>query len=262
MLIAVMIGCCLFLSTCGNLNSVLENASIINPEVKSEINIAREALKKETFHSGDQVGLESAPAIIVLYVFTIIGFFVLVTFPYRNKDEWENGLYQLIALGNHNFYLIETLRFASYLLLGGLFFFSVQLCFALYMYQYQLFTVSSFLSFELMLWYNVLLVVPVTLAFGILVSSVTTGYYISGKSKSLNLVKYIGVICFIALYIKLTTWINQQPSLVIPNSHLTIDIYGFSPLIYLLRWELLIFNAFIAAMFVGWSGKILENTEA
>ena len=261
LLAAIVVVCCLALNSCGNFAAVLDIASSQNSEFSSTAKFAAD-LSTSSGTSGEHNDFQSAPASIILLSFSMVGLVVVLTMPFRSKDEWENGLHQLSFLGDHSSRKIELIRFLSYCSIATVFYGLMHLCFALYIWKFDLFNTASFLSFELMVWHNLIQILPLLLAFGALVSSITTAYFQNGMGKLLNLMKYISCACFISLYTRLIDWSHDSEALAIPHTIYHYDIQGFKSLTVTLNWEFLIVSIAATIALLFWSAAIIENTES
>lgn len=204
----------------------------------------------------------SMPVVIITSIAFIFGFLVLMTIPFRGKQEWEDGQFQMIAMGDHSFYKVEFTRFLSYLSLAVLFLVTVLFCASVYSWKHDIFTLQSTLNMQLIVAHGFISLMPLMLAFGVFVSAINTAYYRDGNSRLLTIVKYISCSSFFVLTIKTACWFSDAPHNILPSLQLPVEFPGAVQFTATLNWEFLILSLLTAALFIFWSGRVLEEVEA
>lgn len=213
--------------------------------------------------SGTEYSLPAAfPPFAITGITFILGFLVLMTIPFRGKQEWEDGQFQMIAMGDHSFYKVELTRFLSYLSLAALFFVAVLLCSGVFCWKYELFPLASILKLQWVAVYKCASFLPLMLAFGILVSAINTAYYRDGNYKLLTLVKYVSCLSFFVLAIKTGEWFEDASHNLLPAMQVFIDIPGGNHITIALNWEFPVLSILTAVLLIYWAGRILEEVEA
>jgi hypothetical protein len=202
------------------------------------------------------------PAVVITIIAFVAGFLVLMTIPFRGKQEWEDGQFQMIAMGQHSFYKVEFTRFLSYLSLAVLYLVVVLLCASVYSLKNGIFNIQSVFNMQWIAMHGFISLMPLMLAFGVFVSAINTAYYRDGNSKLLTLVKYVSCFSFFVLTVKTAHWFDDPSHNLLPNFHVPVEFPGVTQLTVTLNWEFLILSLATAALLIFWSGRVLEEVEA
>ena len=245
------------LSTCGHPDNFVfsqhESTSITQPLQDQQVPADSDnGFKLEEFF----------PPFAITMITMFLGFLVLMTVPFRGRQEWEDGQFQMIAMGDHSFYKVELTRFLSYLCLAALFFVTILICSGIFSWRHNLFPVATILKLQGMFMYRFMALVPLMLAFGVLVSAINTAYCRDGNSKLLTLVKYVSCFSFFVLMFKTANWFENPAHLLLPALHIPVEVPGGFSTTLALNFDYPILALSAAALFIFWAGRILEEVEA
>ena len=191
-----------------------------------------------------------------------LGFIVLMTIPFRGKQEWEDGQFQMIAMGDYSFYQVELVRFLGYLFLSTLFTLAVLFSAGIYLWVHEVATLASIANIQILATYIFIVLVPVLLAFGIFVSAINTAYYREGQGKLLTLIKYVSCLSFFHLTLKAIRSLNEAEGNIIPALRLPISVPGVFDTHVQVSWVAIILSVAVSAGLLYWAGRILEEVEA
>ena len=207
------------------------------------------------------VPLSSIPTALVTATASFIGFIILLTIPFRSRQEWEDGQFQMISMGRFNFYQVEVARFLSYLFLAALFYSVLLLSSSLYAWLSGVVTPQGIKTMNLFIGYLFLSLVPLMLSFGVFVSAINTAYYRDGGSKLLTLAKYISCFCFFVLVIKAFNGIEGMNTQLFPTLDLQFSIKPLFEHTAKLNFEFLLLSLSGAAGLLFMSARIMEEVE-
>lgn len=259
LLLIIILAFSFSLSTCdGSGVSIRMSSQTTHPTPGSSLIVPDNSMRFELHKSI----FAAIPAVIITAIAITLGLIVLMTIPFRGREEWENGQFQMIAMGDYSFYIVEFARFLSYLLLATLFFLIIQVCFSAYSWNYDIFTTVSIINIQWIFAYRFASFIPLMLAFGVLVSAINTAYYRDGTGKILVLVKYLSCFSFFVLVMKTALWFEDPAHNLLPAMQAPVEIPGVRQIIFNLNWEFLLLSLATTALFIFWSGRILEEVEA
>ncbi|SMF22864.1 hypothetical protein SAMN02745866_01453 [Alteromonadaceae bacterium Bs31] len=223
--------------------------------------ISPERLADKRGISNEFVNLASIPTAAVTAAVGFFGFIVLLTIPFRSRQEWEDGQFQMISMGRFNFYQVESARFLSYLSLAVLYYFALLGTSSLYAWLSGVSSMQGIKTMNLLISYFFLALVPLMLSFGIFVSAINTAYYRDGGGKLLTLVKYVSCFCFFVLVLKVFRGVVDRETILFPTLDLHIEIENFFEHTARLNFEFLLISLSSAAALLFWSARIMEEVE-
>ncbi len=255
----ILVAFSFLLSTCGHSNSETN----ISAEITQSSPLLPSPEKNDSaeFNLGGN-NFSSFSPFVITGVALFLGFIVLMTIPFRSKQEWEDGQFQMIAMGDHSFYKVESTRFLSYLLLATLFFITVLLCFGIFCWKNEILSLDTIIRLQWLALLRFISFIPLMLAFGVLVAAINTAYYRDGGGRILTLIKYISCFSFFVLAMQAGCWFMDPSHSLIPVMQTTIKLFGFYPKALTFSWDFLVLSVMVAVLFLYWSGRILEEVEA
>ena len=259
LLLVIIIACSFSLSTCGHVDADIH----ISSETTQSAPFAGSPSKPaKNLSKGDSNLMTAFPPLVITCGAFVLGFIVLMTIPFRGKQEWEDGQFQMIAMGDFSFYRVEFTRFLSYLLLAILFIVTVLLCSSIFCWKNEIFSSETIISLQWLVIHRFVSFMPLMLAFGVLVSAINTAYYQDGNGKILTLVKYISCFSFFVLAMKIGCWFEDMPYRLFPVLEVPINVLEVHQTTLTFGWEFMFLSLAVAALFVFWSGRVLEEVEA
>lgn len=187
---------------------------------------------------------------------------VLITGAFRSREEWEDGRFQLLSMGDPGFYRIQLVRFAIPMSILVLFAVGLNLISGAGYQQEHPAGMDLFMKVMLVFWYWFVTLVPFLLAFALLLSSVNTAYFRDGDVRLLHMVKSLGALVCLAVMVQ---GILSLPGRLSPDfpgrwqvpfgesaqGPVVVELLGLSPLLTLTA----------AVAMIVLSARILEETE-
>lgn len=201
------------------------------------------------------------PTVFVTFCALLFGALVIFTIPYRDKNEWESGQFQMLVMGDFNQYIIQLHRYLVYLGVACVFFLLISINSTLLAWKNESLPNSTILNFQLLLTYWFLTLVPLFIAFGCFISAVTTAYYRDGNNNIITLIKYLGSYGFILLVARISFWYSDPQNGFFGTIFLPFEVQ-LQKVAVGLHWEFPIFSLIVAASLLFWSGRVLEEVEA
>lgn len=259
LLLSLLVAFSFALSTCGRANMHVDVGQETAPPIVQQDQQDRNAHSQgPSFHELKQSG----PFAFFTFITMILGAIVLLTVPFRGRQEWESGMFQMVVMGDYRMHEVEVARVTSYLMLAAAFFLLVILCSSAYVWKYDLLPGDFILKIYFINAYLFVALIPVMLAFGVMVSAVNTAYYQHGSGRTLSFVKYLSCGVFFICLMKSFHWFLKSEFNLLPAMPMQFDIPGGALVPLTLKWEFPLLTLLLAAFFVFWSGRILEEVEA
>ncbi|MBQ49606.1 MAG: hypothetical protein CMP10_19660 [Zetaproteobacteria bacterium] len=270
MLIFILLGFSMFAGSCEqqnvNFNFSYSSSESTNQPQPSASSPGIIATQPNTLSDKPQENIYSQlmsllPLVFWTFAALFLGILVLATMPFRGREEWENGQFQLIFMGKYNQIQIQGARFIAYFAITIAFFMAVSINANFLALQKEWLTRETIINFQVLLTYWFFIAVPLMISYGGLISAINIAYYRDGDHKILTLLKYLGSMGLISLLIKAIQFLtNKEMSLFQPTVlNFEVNAQAIPIMIY---WELLFIAATICAAFIYWSGKILEEVES
>ena len=201
------------------------------------------------------------PTVLMTFAALIIGYVVILTIPFRDKEEWENGQFQMQVMGQFSQYQIQAARFLVYLLIATGFFILICINSTLLAWKSDSLDNETIISFQTLVSYWCLALVPLLIAFGCFVSSITMAYYRDGDNKFITLIKYLGSYGFAMILLKVSAWFTDPEKGFFDPNFLVFEVNS-RRLDVGIHWEFPILTILVATVLLFWSGRILDEVEA